>query len=49
MRRANHGTYGQLTGLITPVQAQAGHRTHASYVTDLTPKSLRTFAQDSCD
>jgi diacylglycerol kinase family enzyme len=30
------------------VAAEAGHRAHARYVTDTTPKSLRTFAQDSC-
>ncbi len=28
--------------------ADAGHRAHARHVTDPTPKSLRTFAEDSC-
>jgi hypothetical protein len=30
------------------VAAEAGHRAHAVYVTDTTPKSLRTFAIASC-
>jgi hypothetical protein len=53
MRRAGGGGHiraGQaLIRLITPGRTKAGHRTHASHVTDLTPKSLRTFALDSCD
>jgi hypothetical protein len=46
---AARGAPGVAYQVITLRQTYAGHRTHASYVTDLTPKSLRTFALDSCD
>jgi diacylglycerol kinase family enzyme len=47
----------RVVGLATPIVpngrhpgavAYAGHRAHARHVTDPTPKSLRSFAEDSC-
>jgi len=47
----------KVIGLGAPITANgrhpgaaehAGHRAHARHVTDPTPKSLRTFAEDSC-